>query len=355
MNRYALLLPALMLIPGAANGQRPPPPAGDTTAVHTVRAGDTLWDLAGRYLRDPFLWAEIYRANRDIVADPNRIYPRERLRIPGLVVQPDAAAAPAGRADGQAPERTVFFGANDPAMPENRIELLEREEIPAVTAGDFYRAGLLVPEGDVVPVGRLAEVESPSVVPVQGQRAIQPSDRVFMPVSGAGVRVGDRLQLLRPGRVVRGYGRIFVATGLVSVVAVERGVATVVVDEVHDAVAVGDLAVPVPAYRVPVGVSPRPGAGLEGRILAFQSPHALQNEEDVAFVDLGSQNGLTEGDELAVVLPATRAAWGVRPEIGVARLRVVRVSARTAAVRVVDLEQPALEPGLPVRLVGKMP
>jgi hypothetical protein len=39
----------------------------------------------------------------------------------------------------------------------------------------------------------------------------------------------------------------------------------------------------------------------------------------------------------------------------VARLQVVRVSRRTAAMRVVAMEQPALVPGLPVRLVGKMP
>src|SRR5919204_7065753 len=59
--------------------------AQDTTQVrtHTVVRGDNLWDLAQRYLGNPFLWPEIYRLNRDVVEDPHWIFPGEVLRIPG--------------------------------------------------------------------------------------------------------------------------------------------------------------------------------------------------------------------------------------------------------------------------------
>jgi hypothetical protein len=127
------------------------------------------------------------------------------------------------------------------------------------------------------------------------------------------------------------------------------------VDRFYDRVERGDVALRMPVFPVPPGVRARPWSGLEGTLLALARPQPVVATEDLAFVDLGAASGVVEGDEFVVYLPASRAEWGIRPEEIVARLQVVRAERLTSAVRVIALEHPALVPGLPVRLVAKMP
>ncbi len=67
------------------NGASTPSPAPVTRReiVHVVVRGDTLWDIAARYVHDPFRYPELARLSR--IRDPDRIYPGDRVRI--LVVQ----------------------------------------------------------------------------------------------------------------------------------------------------------------------------------------------------------------------------------------------------------------------------
>lgn len=52
----------------------------DAPLKYTVKKGDTLWDLAGYFLKDPFLWPKIWDTNSDI-ANPHLIYPGQTLYL----------------------------------------------------------------------------------------------------------------------------------------------------------------------------------------------------------------------------------------------------------------------------------
>jgi nucleoid-associated protein YgaU len=52
------------------------------TQTYVVQAGDSLSKIAQKYYGDAGLYTKIFEANRDILKDPNKISPGQKLRIP---------------------------------------------------------------------------------------------------------------------------------------------------------------------------------------------------------------------------------------------------------------------------------
>jgi nucleoid-associated protein YgaU len=50
--------------------------------MYTVKEGDWLSKIAGRYYGDVHKWDRIFQANRDQISDPDKIRPGQILKIP---------------------------------------------------------------------------------------------------------------------------------------------------------------------------------------------------------------------------------------------------------------------------------
>ena len=66
----------------AAVGQQPPSPVLNPghPDTYVVQRGDTLWDIASMFLRDPWYWPEIWQINPQ-VENPHLIFPGDTLRL----------------------------------------------------------------------------------------------------------------------------------------------------------------------------------------------------------------------------------------------------------------------------------
>ena len=59
--------------------------AGSTaTKIYEVVSGDSLSKIAKREYGNASEWKRIYEANQDVLKDPDKIFPGQKLRIPPL-------------------------------------------------------------------------------------------------------------------------------------------------------------------------------------------------------------------------------------------------------------------------------
>ena len=81
--------------------------------TYVVKRGDTLWDIAGRFLQRPWLWPEIWQANPQI-RNPHLIYPGDVISLAYL----DRAGI--ARGDGGQPINAVPLSEIEPFLKDLR-------------------------------------------------------------------------------------------------------------------------------------------------------------------------------------------------------------------------------------------
>ncbi|MFM0019124.1 FecR family protein [Paraburkholderia azotifigens] len=111
----ACLVAASSLLPASSNAQSSNAHATPATAIYMTRPGDTLYDVADRYLRDPRDWAVLRKLNH--VADPLHLQPGVQLRLPVALLKQEprsarvvAVSGPASHAFRQNPFAPVTLG-----------------------------------------------------------------------------------------------------------------------------------------------------------------------------------------------------------------------------------------------------
>jgi LysM repeat protein len=67
---------------GAVVASGAPAPVAAAGKVHVVEKGDTLSAIAKKYYGKAGAYMKIFEANRDILSDPDKIKPGQKLRIP---------------------------------------------------------------------------------------------------------------------------------------------------------------------------------------------------------------------------------------------------------------------------------
>ena len=58
--------------------------AGGESEFYTIVKGDSLWKIAKKYYGDGNKYPVLFEANREVIKDPDLIYPGQVIRVPSL-------------------------------------------------------------------------------------------------------------------------------------------------------------------------------------------------------------------------------------------------------------------------------
>jgi LysM repeat protein len=345
------------ILPGVAGAANPPeatPGEPQTTpeAPYVVKKGDTLWGISRELLDDPLLWPRLWEKN-SFISDPNKIFPGDRLNMPGRELSP--APAPVAEAPEPEPpkaEPTVSEPTKEPEKPE-KVEAPPPVPPAPVTA---TRA----PEPPVPPASQHARACSPALVPEQdagkvglGELVRSLDNRVMLSMedrvvvgldAGQSLHTGDRLAAIRVGRrIIHPYtgasaGRVLHVLGLLEVTEVKDRVARARISYSCGPMSVGDRVAPFSPTPFPEDKTPQPTQrSLNAAVLDSLRGEALMGLQQVAFVDVGANHAVVPGDIFAMMRPnapsVTRAGTMLpMPSDRLGDAVVIRVAERSATV-----------------------
>lgn len=284
MHKRALagfLAAAFMTLAAHAAGEVPLNPAHPDRYV--VKRGDTLWDIAERFLRDPWLWPEVWHINPQI-ENPHLIYPGDVISLvyvdgkPRLVLQrgrPTVKLSPQARPqplDEAIP--TIPLDVIGPFLSRPRVlEEPAYERAPyIVSSADEH---LIAGAGDRVYVRGLSRGPGRYTVLRRGELYRDPDTGEVLGLEA--VHVADA-RLQRPGDPA----------------------VLVLVSSSREAI-VGDRVLPVEEGRYTDRFLPRaPKHRVDGRIISVLDGVSRIGQYQVVVLNRGRREGVEPGHVLAV-------------------------------------------------------
>ncbi len=259
----------------------------DYPQSYTVVPGDTLWSIAGRFLKNPWQWREIWRQNPQL-RNPNRIYPGDVLQF-------------SRSADGK-PQLTVAERQEVPLLklaPEIRVETLTQPipPVPRNAVESFLTRALILSDGEWN--------KSPYIVADENNRVVYADrDRVY--ARGAAFDQ-PRYQVFRPGAALRepGSDRYLGTAGIYigeAILEKDDDPATFHLINTVAPVHVGDRLFEFAGGRELLSFEPHPvPPDTEGFIIAQLNPDVTQiTQYSSVIINLGGQEGIEPGHVLAI-------------------------------------------------------
>ena len=259
------------------------PLAAGAPDEYVVQIGDTLWDIAATFLRDPWYWPEVWFVNPQ-VENPHLIYPGDVLALVTI--------------DGQ--QRITNIRASIYRVsPSARVSPLTE----SITTIPYEQIAAFLSKGLVLEKDQLGQL--PYILSTRGDHLMASAGNDIYIRGGQPSANGTQFTIVHIGDELRdpdnddvlGYSGIYVGEGSQS-----RGgdPATVALTDTNREALEGDRLIPE-TVDIPLNFFPKaPDTSIDGRIISVVDGVSMIGQYQVVVLNRGARNGLAPGDVLTV-------------------------------------------------------
>jgi LysM repeat protein len=255
----------------------------DAPKSYTVQRGDTLWGIASMFLKDPWLWPEVWIINPQ-VQNPHLIYPGDTLAL-------------AYGANGQ-PQIRLTSGGAARLNPRLRSEPLDGA-IPTIAYSDiaaFLSRPMVLTKEQIR--------NAPAVLAFREKHIIGGANNDIY-VRNLNAPEGTRFSVMHVGEALRdpdngdvlGYEGIYAATA--SVTTTTNPSKAVLTDSARETL-VGDKLIAADNEAPLNFVISSPPANLSGRIISVMDGTFLIGQYQIVAINRGSRHGVVPGNIMAI-------------------------------------------------------
>ncbi|KQQ33784.1 peptidoglycan-binding protein [Duganella sp. Leaf126] len=284
----------------------------DAPDRHVVVRGDTLWDIADKFLQQPWCWPTVWDLNRAEIANPHWIYPDQVIwfdRAAGRLRLGDSAGANHGAGNAGVPTER-----RSPAVRSSAIGAAAIASIPSAEIAPFLSQPLIVENDALASAPRIVATADGHVFIGQGDQAY---------VRG-NLGAATTFQVYRPGRPltdpdsgqVLAHEALYLGTVTLQASAgADSDVHTVRATTTVEEMGAGDRLTPLQPAQTPQYAPHPPATRIDARVLAVQGGVQYAGRHQVVSINRGKLDGLDIGAVLRLyhagrTVPDTTAPTG---------------------------------------------
>ncbi len=315
--------------------------AGEDVFIHTIVPRDTLWDISGKFLENPFKWPKLWRYN-SYIKNPDLIYPGNIVRITPNGVE---VIAPGDVDPSTLPVLSLEPGEEKVVVLQPPTEPVVVPPPPAYASDAIPKAGFISDE-EIAFAGVLIGPKDEKVM-------INERDTVFISFGdGEDVKPGDRFTIFKSGEAIKHpvsgkkLGNVIEMLGSLTAGEASGEVTTARIDTSFKEIDAGSklkrFVEPVTEVVITEAEGP-----VDGYVVAALEHTEQLADSNIIYIDRGTSDGVATGNVMRVFRPTGIVKDPIRkdkkltlPMLELGTIIVIEAGEKTSTALVVDSLRP---------------